>query len=194
MLTTVSDNSLMWVYFNVPEADYLSFKSSPDTRDPGDPQRLVFRDARIELQLADGSLFDQRAADEITVESTFDNETGNILFRADFPNPDRLLRHGQTGTLRIHQPLKDALVIPQRATFEILDRQYVYVVGEDGIAHQRPIRIAYETDDIFVIESGLDIADRIVLDGIRQVHDGAHVDTEFREPEEVFAQLKHHAE
>ena len=59
------------------------------------------------------------------IEAQFNNETGNIAFRADFPNPDRLLRHGQTGTILIHRMLHDAIVIPQRATFEILDKRYV---------------------------------------------------------------------
>ena len=65
------------------------------------------------------------------IEAKFNNETGNIPFRADFPNPDRLLRHGQTGTILISRTLKNAVVIPQRATFELLDKRYVYVVGED---------------------------------------------------------------
>lgn len=194
MLTTVSDNGVMWVYFNVPETDYLAFASRPDARDPENPQKLDLRGARIELQLANGSFFGQTADDAVTVESTFDNETGNILFRADFANPDRLLRHGQTGTLWIHQAMKDVLVIPQRSTFEILDQQYVYVVGDDGVARQRPISIAHETDDIFVIEDGIQSSDRIVLEGVRQIHDGEHVEAEYREPEDALAHMKHHAE
>lgn len=194
MLTTVSDNSLMWVYFNVPEADYLNFESRSGARDPDNRQNLEFPGARIDLQLANGAFFDQTAGDTVTVESTFDNETGNILFRADFPNPDRLLRHGQTGTLWINQPVKGALVIPQRSTFEVLDKQYVYVVGDDGVAHQREIIVAHETDDIFVVKGGLDIHDRIVLEGVRQVHDGEHIKAEFREPDLVLANMKHHAE
>ena len=194
VLTTVSDNSLMWVYFNVPEADYLDYKVQLGKVDSANPQRLQLPGARIELQLANGKIFDHTAGDTVTVESNFDNETGNIQFRADFPNPDGLLRHGQTGTLLIHQPLKDALVIPQRSTFEILDKQYVYVIGDDGIAHQRAITIAHEEDDIFIVESGLDPSDEIVLDGVRQLHDGDHVEYEYQKPEDVLSHLKHHAE
>lgn len=194
MLTTMSDNSVMWVYFNVPEADYLEYKSHPANVDAKNPQQLQLADAKIELQLANGEIFDQSAGDTVTVESTFDNETGNILFRADFPNPDSLLRHGQTGTLLIHQTIKDAIVIPQRATFELLDKQYVYVLDEDGVAHQRTIDIAHETDDVFVIEGGLAVDDRIVLEGVRQVHDGDQLEAEFRKPEDVFSALKLHAE
>lgn len=194
VLTTVSDNSLMWVYFNVPEADYLDYKVGQSKVDPANPQRLQLPGAEIELQLANGRLFDHTAGDTVTVEANFDNETGNIQFRADFPNPDGLLRHGQTGTLLIHQPLRDALVIPQRATFEILDKQYVYVVGDDGVAHQRAITIAHEEDDIFIVEGGLDPSEEIVLDGARQLHEGDHVEYEYQKPEDVLSHLKHHAE
>jgi membrane fusion protein (multidrug efflux system) len=194
MLTTVSDNSVMWVYFNVPEADYLEFKTMKDAAKPGEPQHLRLPGTKVVLKLANGNLFDQPAADLLTVESNFDNETGNIQFRADFPNPNGLLRHGQTGTLLLNRTLPDALVIPQRATFEILDKQYVYVVGADGVAHQRPISVAHEKDDVFVVASGLEATDRIVLDGIRQVRDGERLECEFHEPKEVLKQLKHRAE
>src|SRR5208337_2592089 len=117
------------------------------------------------------------------IEAQFNNETGNIPFRADFPNPDRLLRHGQTGNVLIHRVLKGAIVIPQRATFETLDKRYVYVVDKDDEVHQREIAIQNEMDDIFVIKRGLGVGDRIVLEGIRQVRDGEKVEYEFRQPE-----------
>ena len=88
----------------------------------------------------------------------------------------------------------DAIVIPQRATFEILDKRYVYVVDKDDVVHQREIVIQNELEDIFVIKSGLDVNDRIVLEGIRQVRDGDKVEYEFRQPEEVLTNQKYHAE
>ena len=87
-----------------------------------------------------------------------------------------------------------AVVIPQRATFEILDKQFVYVVDKDGVIHQREITIANELDDIFVIKKGLAADDKIVLDGIQQVRDGNKVDYEFRRPQDVLANQKHYAE
>lgn len=195
MLTTISDNGVMWVYFNVPEADYLRFKSLPEATDPEAPQRLHLAGATIQLRLANGQIFDQDAGDTVTIESEFDNETGNIQFRADFPNPNRLLRHGQTGTLLINETLNDVLVIPQRATFEILDRQYVFVVDEDMVAHQREITVSHELDDIYVIESGLEPDERFVFEGVRQIHDGEHVENHRDvDAEEVLRDLKHHAE
>ena len=194
ILTTVSDNSVMWVYFNVPEADYLDYRMRPGAVDPDSPQKLNLPGAQIQLKLANGKIFEQSAGDIVTIESDFDNETGNIQFRADFPNPDGLLRHGQTGTLLIHQTMKDAVVIPQRSVFEILDKHYVFVIDTDGVAHQRPIQIEYEKDDIFVVSDGLAPTDTVVLEGVRQLHDGERVEPQMRDAEEVLADLKHHAE
>lgn len=192
ILTTLSDNSLMWVYFNVPEARYLEYMAVLGK--VNQDQRIELVDSRIELVLADGNKFNHSAGNFVTIEGKFNNETGNIPFRADFPNPDRLLRHGQTGNILISRTLKNATVIPQRATFEILDKRYVYVVGEDHVVHQRPITIRHEMDDIFVIKKGLDVNDKIVLEGVRQVHDGEKVEYEFRKPEEALANQKNHAE
>ena len=102
--------------------------------------------------LANGNKFQQTPARSVAIEAKFNNETGNIPFRADFPNPDGLLRHGQTGNVLIHRTLHNAIVIPQRATFEILDKRYVYVVGKDDVVHQREIAVQHEMEDIFVIK------------------------------------------
>ncbi|MCC6293265.1 MAG: efflux RND transporter periplasmic adaptor subunit [Bryobacterales bacterium] len=194
-LTTMSDNAVMWVYFNVPEADYLRFKSIRGASDAATPRRLELSGATIQLRLANGQIFDKNAATALTIESEFNNETGNIEFRADFPNPNGLLRHGQTGTLLINQRLAGALVIPQRATFEILDRQYVFVVGKDAVARQREITVARELEDVYVVNGGLSAGDTFVLDGVRQVRDGAHLErTQTRPPDEAVKNLKYKAE
>jgi membrane fusion protein (multidrug efflux system) len=184
ILTTLSDNSVMWVYFNVPERQYLEYMAG---------LKQAKEDQKIELMLANGNKFPQPAKN-VLIEAQFNNETGNIPFRADFPNPDGLLRHGQTGTILIHRTLKNALVIPQRATFEILDKRYVWVVGEDDVAHQRLITITHELEDIFVIKNGLDVRDKIVLEGVRQVEEGGKVEYELRKPEEALKNQKFHAE
>jgi membrane fusion protein, multidrug efflux system len=177
ILTTLSDNSLMWVYFNVPEAAYFEYMAR---------KKQGKNDDRIELELANHDKFPEPGKIG-AVEAKFNNETGNILFRADFLNPDRLLRHGQTGTIWIHRKLKDALVIPQRATFELLDKRYVWVIDDNDVAHQSLITIKYELDDIFVIKSGITVNDKIVLEGVRQVEQDQKVEYEFRKPEEALS-------
>jgi membrane fusion protein, multidrug efflux system len=184
VLTTLSDNSLMWVYFNVPEKRYLEYMADLDQKKANQ---------QIELVLANGNKFPYTGKIG-AIEAKFNNETGNIPFRADFPNPDGLLRHGQTGTVLIRRVAKDAIVIPQRATFEILDKRFVYVVGDDDVVHQREIVVDNEMDDIYVIKKGVDVNDKIILEGMREVRDGEKVAYEFRRPEVVIARLKNKAE
>ncbi|MEQ9410090.1 MAG: efflux RND transporter periplasmic adaptor subunit [Fuerstiella sp.] len=219
ILTTLSDNKVMWVYFPVSEARYLEYIANPHK------ENLI-----VELRLANGDIFSQVGSIG-AIEADFNNETGNIHFRADFPNPDGLLRHGQTGTVLLSRVV-DALVIPQRATFEILARKYAYVIedaddtgadahdadahgaesiehsrheeqnapesghseGPHGVVRQREIVIQNEQDDIFLISKGLDVHDKIILEGIRQVRDGDKVEYEFHSPEQVLSNLKYHAE
>ena len=181
ILTTLSDNKVMWVYFNVTEKRYLEFMAETG-------QNKLSLD--IVLMLANHTKFPQIGKIDLpnnigAIEANFNNETGNLAFRADFPNPDRLLRHGQTGTVLINRWVKGAIVIPQRATFENLAKQYVYVVDKDDVVHRREIVVQYEMDDIFVIKKGVGVGDRIVLEGMRQVRDGEKVEYELRPPEEV---------
>jgi membrane fusion protein, multidrug efflux system len=184
ILTTLSDNSVMWVYFNVSEKRYLEYMAARK-QDQEDP--------KVELVLANGNKFPQSGKIG-AIEAQFNNTNGDIAFRADFPNPDGLLRHGQTGTVLIHRTLHDATVIPQRATYEIMDKQYVYVVGKDDVVHQREIISQHEMDDIYVIKNGVGVGDRIVVEGILQVHDGEKVEYEFRSPDDVMANQENHAE
>jgi len=189
LLTTFSDNSTMWVYFNVPEKNYLAYKADLDAEKSGDKQEHL----HIELKLANHQIFPQKGK-IATIEADFNNVTGNIAFRADFPNPDNLLRNGQTGTILIHRDLKNVIVIPQRSKFDILARPYVYVVDADNVVHQRDIVIETSLDDIFVIKEGLEEGDKIILEGIRQVREGDKIEYEFKAPEEVLANLKYPAQ
>ena len=184
ILTTLSDNKVMWVYFPVTESRYLEYKANLEKR----KDELV-----IDLILANGEKFPYPGKIG-AIEADFNNETGTIAFRADFPNPDGLLRHGQTGTVLIHRTTEDAIVIPQRAAFEILAKRYVYVVGDDNVAHQRDITVENELDDIYLIKDGLALNDKIVLEGIRQIRDGSKVECEIEPPEQVLKNLKYHAE
>jgi membrane fusion protein (multidrug efflux system) len=191
ILTTLSDNSVMWVYFNVTEKRYFEYMAETD-------QNKLNLD--VKLLLANHNEFPHAGKIDTAhnigaIEANFNNQTGNIKFRADFPNPERLLRHGQTGTVRITRELKGAIVIPQRATFELLDKRYVFVVDKkDNVAHQREFEVQYEKDDIFVVAKGLDVNDRIVFEGVREVRDGDPVEFEFIEPEEVLKHTKFRAE
>lgn len=193
ILSTLSDNSVMWVYFNVPEKQYLEYMGLMSDR-ASEGLDALNQELKIELVLASGDKFTQIGKIS-AIEADFNNQTGNIPFRADFPNPERLLRHGQTGTVLITRVMKNAIIIPQRATFPVLAKQYVYVIDNDNVAHQR--EIVYDDrspEDLFIIKSGLTVNDKIVLEGIRQVRDGEKVEYEERQPEEIAKHLKYHAE
>ncbi|MDF3027394.1 MAG: efflux transporter, family, subunit [Fluviicola sp.] len=183
LLTTLSDNSKLWVYFNVPEAEYLNFK----TVSQSDNMK------NVRLLMANNELYEYPGVVE-TIEADFNNETGNIAFRATFPNPEVLLRHGETGSIQMVVPLKKALIIPQKATFEILEKKYVYVVDKDNVVHSREIVIRSEMPDLYVIKNGLKAEERILLEGIRKVRDGDKITYKYQEPNSVLSHLKVYTE
>ncbi len=182
LLTTLSDNSKMWVYFNVPEAEYLDYKSKTK------------KDSReVNLLMANNKMFNYPGVVE-TIEADFDNETGNIPFRATFPNPDGLLRHGETGNIKMTVPIKNALIIPQKATFEVLDKKYVYVVGKDNRVKTRQISIGEEMEDLYVVNNGLEPNEKILLEGLRKVKDNDKISYDYQDPKSVISELKLPAE
>jgi membrane fusion protein, multidrug efflux system len=173
-LTTFSDNSLIYADFRVPEARYLEYSAETDQK-KGSPA--------VVLVLANGKKY-YLPGKIATIGAEI--EAGNATFRADFPNPERLLRHGQTGTVWVSQQMQnDAIVIPQRATFEARDTRYVYVVDKDRVAHLREIVVQNESGDLFVIKKGVEVGDKIVLDGVSLVRDGGKMEFEDRQPKKV---------
>ena len=184
LLTTLSDNSKMWVYFNVPEAEYLAYEAHAKASDSAQ---------KVKLMMANNEVFNQPGLVQ-TIEADFNNETGNIAFRATFPNPNGLLRNGETGSVLMTVPLKNALIIPQKATFEILEKKYVFVVDKKSVVHQQEIGIASEMPDLYVIKSGITGTDRILLEGLRKVKDGDKVSYEYKAPQAVISHLKVYSE
>ena len=195
LLTELSDNSSMWIYFNVPEAEYLAYQSHFAKAGYGDGAKnaLAGNGTKVKLKMANGQQFDQPG--EITaIESDFNNTTGNIAFRATFPNPQRLLRHGETGNILMDSRLNNVLIIPQKATFEVLDHRYVYVIGSDSMIHSTRIEVGPEMQHLFVVNEGLKKEDRILLEGLRKVKDKEKVDFEFIAPDSVVTHLDLYAE
>lgn len=180
LLTVLSDNSEMWVYFNVSESQYLAYRASHGVHDP----------VPVRLRMANGEVFDQPGVIQ-TIEADFDNETGTIAFRAGFPNPDGLLRHGETGEILMSTELAGALVIPQAAAYRVLDREFVYVLDEHDALHAREITIGEELPHLYVVREGLAEGERILVEGLRRVRDGDTIRPRMREPEEVFEALRH---
>ncbi|MGJ1385342.1 efflux RND transporter periplasmic adaptor subunit [Sphingobacterium spiritivorum] len=183
LMTSLSNNTEMYSYFNVSEPEYLNYQTHINDRGSKE----------VTLIMANGEPFPKKGQIQ-TIEGEFDNETGNIAFRAKFTNPDKLLRNGETGKIQMVLPLKNAMIIPQKATYEIQDQKYVFVIDKNGVAKSRNIKIAYEIPDLYVISSGLADGDRFLLEGVQKVKDDQKVQTKFQEPEKVMQSLKLKAE
>lgn len=183
LLTELSDNSAMWVYYNVPEAEYLDYQEKANKG----------YKMKVKLKMANNEIFENTGIVE-TIEADFNNETGNISFRATFPNPKGLLRHGETGNIDATVPYKNALLIPQKATFEVLEKKYVYVMDKNNTIHSREIKILAELPYIFIVSEGLSVGDKILLEGLRQVQENEKIDFKFEKPEYVMSHLHLYAE
>lgn len=184
LLTSLSDNSQVFAYFNVSEPEYLDYK-----------MRVVNASLnnKVSLILANNRLLPYSGVVE-TIESEFDSETGNIAFRAKFPNPDGLLKHGETGKVQMTVPLHDVLIIPQKATYEIQDKVYVFVVDKNNLVKSRNITISHEMPDLYVVASGLSEDDHILLEGVQKVKDDDRIESEFVAPRDVISHLRLYSE
>ncbi|RYZ20406.1 MAG: efflux RND transporter periplasmic adaptor subunit [Chitinophagaceae bacterium] len=183
LLTSLSDNSQMFAYFNVSEPEYLDYKLNAQKRGSSTVNLLMANNQPLKY-----------AGNVETIESEFDSETGNIAFRARFPNPDQLLRNGETGKVRMTVPMKNVLVIPQKATYEIQDKIYVFIVDKKGVVKSRNITVAGQMPDLYVVSGGLSANEQILLEGVQKVKDDSRIETEYQSPREVIARLRLQAE
>jgi membrane fusion protein (multidrug efflux system) len=178
LLTTLSNNKDVFAYFNLSEVEYLDFKNHKNDEHQ-----------KVCLILANGDIHKYKGEVE-TIEGEFDNETGNIAFRAKFPNPDLLLKHGETGKVRMTLPLKNALIIPQKCTYELQDKIYVYVLGNDNKLKAKAITIKQKLSNLYIIESGLNETDKILLDGLQTAKEDEKIEAEFVPAKEVMSNLQ----
>lgn len=183
LLTTLSDNSQMWVYFNVPEKEYLDYKTHNTS------ENLT----KVNLKMANDQIFKYPGSVK-TIEADFNNETGNIAFRATFPNPDGLLRHGETGNIQMNIPIKNAIIIPQKATFEVLEKKYVYVIDKQNKVHAKEVVIGSEMPDLYIITKGLSPSDKILVEGIQKVKENDLITFKFETPQVLIPSLKVYVE
>jgi membrane fusion protein (multidrug efflux system) len=183
LLTSLSDNSQMFAYFNVSEPEYLDYQTNVKARG----------DEKVSLLLANNTQLKYKGNVEV-IESEFNNETGNIAFRARFPNPDKLLKNGETGKVLMKMPVKNALVIPQKATYEIQDKKYVFVLDKNNTVKSREITIIGEMPDLYVVKSGITENEKILLEGVQKVKDDERIAFEYHKPETVIAHLRLKAE
>jgi len=167
LLTTISDNHEVYAYFNVSENEYLAYEKKLHK----DPQAL---NGAIQLILADGSKYPHKGKIE-TLDGEFDDATGSIAFRARFGNPEKLLKHGASGKVRLSSEEDNVIMIPQKSVFEIQDKNYVFLLDKDNVARMHSFVPKTRIDQYYIMQSGLKAGDMIVYEGVQNLRDGAHV-------------------
>ncbi len=166
ILTTISDNREVFAYFNLSEADYLNYITNKTE------EKQIVR-----LLLANNTFYDYEGKVE-TIESEFDQSTGNIAFRARFPNPQGFLKHGANGKIVIKKDLKNAMLVPQKSTFEIQDMLYVYALNKDSVLEQKNIVPKMRIPHYYIVASGISEQEPILYEGVQSVTNGQKISAE----------------
>ena len=163
-LTTVSNISQMYVYFSMTEKQLLGL-----TREQGGLSAAISKMPAVSLVLSDGTEYSQSGVVS-TVSGVIDSNTGSVQMRATFDNAGHVLRSGGTGSILIPIHQKDAILIPQKATYEIQNKKFVYVVGTDNKVQSREIEVLVQNDgQNYVVSNGLKVGERIVIDGVNRL-------------------------
>ncbi|MCC6690878.1 MAG: efflux RND transporter periplasmic adaptor subunit [Bacteroidia bacterium] len=160
LLTTISQNDDVFAYFDVSEKEYLSYARNL--------QSDSVESKVVSLILADGSEHPYKGKIE-TIEGVIDEKTGTIAFRARFSNPGKIIKHGASGCVRLRKNFKGAILVPQKSTFEIQDKLYVYVVDNSNKVQIRNITIKNRLPHLFIINEGVKVGDKIIYEGIQNV-------------------------
>ena len=169
-LTTVSDISEMYAYFSMTERQLLGFTANGTSS-----KDILSTMPSVQLKLIDGTIYADTGKVE-TMSGVIDQTTGSVSIRAKFSNKSQILRSGGTGIVLVPAKMTDCIVIPQKATYEIQDKRFVYVVDDKSTVKSTPIEI-FTLDDgqNFVVTSGLKAGDKIVVEGISSLKDGMQI-------------------
>ena len=172
LLTTISDNSQMYAYFNVSENEYLQHKKIASER--------LKANGAASLVLSDGTRYSHKGLIE-TQEAEFSGNTGSIAFRAKFPNPEAMLKHGASGKVQLLTNLQQKLLVPQKAVLEIQDKSFVFVLDANNTVKMKSFTPDLRIADYFVVNEGLNAGDVIVYEGVQNIRDGAPVKPRFQQ-------------
>lgn len=161
-LTTVSDNSEVYAYFSLNEKDLLEMTDNGTVS----LEEKIKTMPEVKLRLADGSVYPE-SGKVATVSGVIDNTTGAANVRVLFPNRNGMLRSGSTGSILIPHKADSVIIIPQKATYEIQDRRYVYVVNDSNVTVATNVEVMDLNDGkTFIVKSGLEAGQRIAVEGV----------------------------
>lgn len=167
-LTTVSDNSQMYVYFSMNENALLNM-----SRNLGSMEAVLKNLPKAQLELSDGTIYSEKGVIE-SISGVIDPSTGSISVRAVFPNPGRLLHSGGSGNIVLRHLNKNCLVIPCIATYELQDKVFVYAV-EEGKATSKMIEVIKYDGKNYIVKSGLKAGEVILTEGVSMMREGTPV-------------------
>lgn len=186
-LTTVSSIGNVYAYFALNEKKLLNFTQ---TAEGSSLAQVIKKMPAVSLLLSDGSTYSEKGYVE-TVNGLINTETGSVTFRARFPNPKGIIRSGSSATVKIPQDIKEKLLIPQSATFELQDKIFAVTVGKDGKTKNVNIKVLENTaGNYYVVTEGLKTGDQIVLEGVASLKDGSEIKSQNQGQETVYADLK----
>lgn len=170
-LTTISEVKDIRAYFSVSETAFLRFKEEYPGKTIEDKIKQL---PAVELILSDNTIYPDKGKVEV-VAGQFTAGTGAIPFRASFPNPNGVLRSGNTGRVRIPIHLPDGLVIPQEATYELQDKIFVFVLGDSNKVKSTSVQINGRSGNYYLVDKGIKTGDKIVFSGVDKLTDGATI-------------------
>ena len=170
VLTTVSTNSSMEVYFSLTEKDVLAMSQAS-----GGQSAAVSALPEVQLQLADGSVYGHNG--KVTkMSGVIDATTGSVQVIALFPNPDRVLKSGGSGAIIIPRSNVSAIIIPQSCVSEVQNKKFVYTLGKDNKVKYTEIQVDPQNDgNTFIVTDGLKVGDKFVTNGITKLTDGMEI-------------------
>lgn len=171
LMTSVSDLQSVYVYFNVSESDYLEYIKNQEEN----PDHV---NKSVKLLLADGSYYQEIGTIE-TMDGEFEQTTGSIAFRAKFKNRNNMLKHGSSGTIKLTNHINNALIVPQKSTFEIQDKSYVYVLDSNNQVYARSFTPKTRYSDFYIVQAGLNKGDKVVYEGIQKLKEGMQIIPQF---------------
>ncbi|RXQ96232.1 efflux RND transporter periplasmic adaptor subunit [Ancylomarina salipaludis] len=170
-LTTVSDIKNVYAYFTMNEKQLLEFIRSLNGNSMTEKIKQM---PAVELYLADGSLYTNKGRIE-TINGMVNPRTGSVNYRAIFPNPDRLLRNGNSGTIKLPTQISSAILLPQKSTFELQGKRFVYVVGTEDKVSSKEVIVSETVGDQIIVQSGLKSGEVIVNDGLIKLREGMQI-------------------
>lgn len=170
-LTTVSDSRIIRAYFSMNEKQVLNFNRTFE----GETMAAKLKNTPpVSLLLVDGSEYEHKGKLE-TVNGLVNATTGTTQFRADFPNPQAILRSGSSGILRLPVEYKNVIVVPQNAVFDVQGKQTIYVVEKDNTVKSRIIKTSTTSGLNFIVSEGLTEGDVVVVEGASKLREGQQI-------------------